>query len=83
VPCAKLAVQVVGQLIPAGLLVIVPAPAAGAVTVNWKDGVVAVVGGDPRPAQPIINRADTAQNIVNPNDDRCPTARTSSGLGFR
>jgi hypothetical protein len=34
VPCAKLAVHVLGQLIPAGLLVIVPAPAAGAVTVN-------------------------------------------------
>ena len=32
---AKLATQVPGQLIPAGLLVIVPAPAAGAATVNW------------------------------------------------
>ena len=34
VPWAKLAVHVVGQLIPAGLLVTVPAPAAGPVTVN-------------------------------------------------
>jgi hypothetical protein len=34
VPEAKLAVQVPGQLIPDGLLVIVPCPAAGAVTVS-------------------------------------------------
>jgi hypothetical protein len=33
-PCAKLALQVPGQLIPAGLLVTVPEPAACAVTVN-------------------------------------------------
>jgi phage tail protein X len=32
--CAKLALHVEGQLIPAGLLVTVPAPTAGAVTVN-------------------------------------------------
>ncbi|MGA8618136.1 MAG: hypothetical protein WB660_06390 [Candidatus Sulfotelmatobacter sp.] len=32
--CGKLAVQVLGQLIPAGLLVMVPAPAGGAATVN-------------------------------------------------
>jgi hypothetical protein len=35
VPCTKFAEHVVGQLIPAGLLVIVPWFAAGAVTVNW------------------------------------------------
>jgi hypothetical protein len=35
VPLAKVAVQVVGQLMPAGALVIVPAPDGGAVTVNW------------------------------------------------
>jgi hypothetical protein len=34
VPDVKLAVQVVGQLIPAGLLVIVPVPLIA--TVNWK-----------------------------------------------
>ena len=34
VPLAKAAVHVLGQLIPAGLLVIVPAPDAGAVTLN-------------------------------------------------
>ena len=39
--CGKLAVQVVGQLIPAGLLVIVPVPVAGAVTV--KSGLKAAV----------------------------------------
>ena len=31
----KLAVQVLGQLIPGGVLVMVPAPAGGAVTVSW------------------------------------------------
>ena len=73
-----------GQLIPAGLLVIVPAPLAGAVTVNRKVDVVGVpvLGGDPRPAQPIINRADTAQNIVNPNEDRCPTAQALQRTGL-
>lgn len=35
VPCAKLALHVVGQLIPAGLLVIVPLPEGEAVTVSW------------------------------------------------
>jgi hypothetical protein len=34
VPDVKLAVQVVGQLIPAGLLVTVPVPVIA--TVNWK-----------------------------------------------
>ena len=34
VPELKFAVQLPGQLIPAGLLVIVPVPEAGAVTVN-------------------------------------------------
>jgi hypothetical protein len=33
----KVALHVPGQLIPAGLLVMVPAPVAGAVTVNAKD----------------------------------------------
>jgi hypothetical protein len=46
VTCAfwlKLAEHVVGQLIPAGLLVIVPMPEAGAVTVSWYVVVVVVV----------------------------------------
>jgi hypothetical protein len=34
VPLVKLAEQVLGQLIPAGLLVTVPAPEAGGVTLN-------------------------------------------------
>jgi hypothetical protein len=34
---ANFAVQVVGQLIPRGLLVTVPSPAAERLTVNWKD----------------------------------------------
>jgi hypothetical protein len=34
VPFAKDAVHVLGQLIPLGLLVMAPAPEAGAVTVN-------------------------------------------------
>src|SRR5579862_7340216 len=36
--CGKLAVQAGGQLIPGGLLLIVPVPAAGGVTVNWNIG---------------------------------------------
>jgi hypothetical protein len=41
VPWAKLALQLPGQVIPLGLLVIVPAPDAGAVTVS----VYVVAGG--------------------------------------
>jgi dUTPase len=39
VPFEKLALQVVGQLIPLGLLVTVPDPDAGEVTVNSYVGV--------------------------------------------
>lgn len=38
VPWAKLAVQVVGQLIPAGLLVTAPAFADDMATVSWNEG---------------------------------------------
>jgi hypothetical protein len=47
VPTAKLAEQVVGQLIPAGLLVIVPWLDTGAVTVNKNGPLAAFVRVDP------------------------------------
>jgi hypothetical protein len=40
--CLKLAEQLPGQSMPDGLLVIVPAPDAGAVTVSWY---VVLAGG--------------------------------------
>jgi hypothetical protein len=40
VPLAKLAVQVVPQLIPEGLLVIVPAPVPAPCTASWTGGTV-------------------------------------------
>ena len=79
VPCEKLAVQVDGQLIPAGLLVIVPAPAGGAMAVNWGVG-----GGggvdfitDPQPASV---RVDKATNEINHNDEAAFMAQFSRNL---
>ena len=66
----KLALHVDGQLIPAGLLVIVPAPAGGAVTVNWKVGVDGLDGElelVPAP-HPVSIRVDSANKAINQND---------------
>jgi hypothetical protein len=57
VPFAKVAVHWLGQLIPAGLLVIVPWFAAGPVTVNWN-----VEGGGTKPLHPVKSSVDTALN---------------------
>jgi hypothetical protein len=69
---AKLAVQVVGQLIPAGVLVTVPEPAVGGVTVNWNvvaDGVPGEV--EPLPAPQLVSArvekpTKISQNSVKP-----------------
>jgi hypothetical protein len=64
----KLAVQVPGQLISAGVLVMVPAPAGGAVTVSWKVGVDGVDGElDPMPPQPASSRVKNATNNTHQN----------------
>ena len=58
----KLAVQAVGQLIPAGLLVTVPAPVAGVATVNWYDiGPVFEPVPEP-PPQPARSRVGNKDN---------------------
>ena len=59
VPEGKLAVHVVGQLIPAGVLVTVPDPAAGAVTVSSKEVEVDVEVGLAKPAQPESTNASS------------------------
>jgi hypothetical protein len=60
----KLAEQVVGQLIPAGLLVTVPVPAPAMVTVIASLGAVLV---PLRPTQPTSTRLDRTDNGVNQN----------------
>ena len=55
---------------PAGLLVIVPAPAGGAVTVNWyvcADGLDGELEPMPAP-QPDSVRVDSANKEINQND---------------
>ncbi|MGB2603222.1 MAG: hypothetical protein WBC78_06480 [Candidatus Sulfotelmatobacter sp.] len=66
----KLALHVDGQLIPAGLLVIVPAPAGGAVTVNWyacADGLDGELEPVPAP-QPASIRVESANNEISQID---------------
>lgn len=67
----KVAEQVPGQLIPAGLLVIVPVPEVGAVTVKANDCI------DPppelllgEPPQLASSRADTTHRDAKQNFDR-------------
>ena len=76
----KLPEHVVGQLIPEGLLVIVPMPEAGAVTVSRYVGVVVVVvvvvpvlGLPPQPAR--IRRLDKPSNNFQLNIDCDSMAR--------
>jgi hypothetical protein len=60
--CGKLAEQVVGQLIPAGVLVTVPAPAPAMVTVT---GIVEPAGmGSTTPRQPASARVNAADSNV-------------------
>jgi hypothetical protein len=62
--CGKLAEHVLGQLIPAGLLVTVPAPAPAMVTVIVEsEGVV----NPTTPLQPAMASIDRADNDVNQN----------------
>jgi len=57
--CANVAVQVEGQLIPAGVLVTVPVPAVGPVIVSWKVfGVGVSVGLEVPPPHPARNNID-------------------------
>jgi hypothetical protein len=64
--CAKLAEHVVGQLIPAGVLVIVPVPVPAIVTATLKLSVV-VTGEGLSPTQPASIRVDSAHTGVNQN----------------
>jgi hypothetical protein len=67
----KLAVQVVGQLIPGGVLDTVPAPVAGAATVNWYDGGGGGCEFNPvPPPQPARSRVDRAHSDILQNASR-------------
>jgi len=66
--CAKEALHVEGQLMPAGELVTFPVPDAGPVTVNWK-----VAGGElnnevelppPHPARKTVTKSAATQCVV-------------------
>jgi hypothetical protein len=64
VPLEKLALHVPGQFIPPELLVTVPVPEAGEVTVNSYEGVENKLAEFGAPAQPVSENADNAhQNI--------------------
>jgi hypothetical protein len=64
VPLEKFALQVPGQLIPVGLLVTVPDPDDGDVTVNSYEVAECKVAEVGAPAQPVSKSADNAhQNI--------------------
>ena len=79
----KLAVQVPGQLIPAGVLVMIPAPAGGAVTVSWKVGVDGVEGElDPMPPQPASSRVKSATNNTQQNPCKDLMAHFSKKTAF-
>ncbi len=80
VPCAKLALQVPGQLMPPDELVILPAPAAGGVIVSLKlvgggggGGVVLELELPPQPASDKIS----ADRTANPNENRLFMAQHS------
>jgi len=68
---AKLAVHVVGQLIPAGVLVTVPEPAAGGVTVNWNAVAEGVVGEvEPLPAPQFVSARVEKPTKINRNNGK-------------
>jgi hypothetical protein len=60
--CGKVAVHVVGQLIPAGLLVTVPVPAPAMVTVSGTPGATLPSTTPRQPASARVNRADSNVN---------------------
>jgi hypothetical protein len=75
--CAKLAEHAVGQLIPAGVLVMLPVPVPAIVTATLK--LLAVVTADGlSPTQPASIRVDSAHTEVNQNLYRDFMARYSS-----
>jgi hypothetical protein len=66
---AKLAVHVVGQLIPDGLLVTVPELAAGGVTVNWNVVAEGVAGEvEPLPAPQLVSARVEKPTKINQNN---------------
>jgi hypothetical protein len=68
--CGKLAEHVVGQLIPTGLLVMVPVPVPAMVTAIVKlPGVVEPGGTGLSPTQPANIRMGRAHNNVNQDAD--------------
>jgi len=79
----KLAEQVVGQLIPAGVLVTVPAPAPAIVTLTWNDagGCVLDPGAPPQLDRRRLDRRDRDEDINNQNEARHPMAQYSPADG--
>jgi hypothetical protein len=68
---AKLAVHVVGQLIPAGVLVTVPEPAVGGVTVNWNVAVDGAAGEvEPVPTPQLLSARVEKPTKINQNNGK-------------
>lgn len=69
VPVVKVALQVAPQLIPAGLLVMVPAPVLE--TVSCTDPVCGCFDPLPTPLQPIIPTARRVTSTTEILEDKC------------